>query len=204
MAAVWDLSLEERRDEKRVAAEAARKGADAQAQEALSVLYDPRFRDGMMEIAMDAIVEARKGHAQVATLGFSLGGGISLATAIRPGRPDAAIAYCGEPPKIRLGESAAPMLAICASHDELMNPLVPRFVEAALEQDLDLTVKTFPGTEHDFFNRNIKERYNAAAAREAWKVTAWFLSKALGGPPVPQRDNSRRREASHGPGWQSG
>ncbi|MDG6982986.1 MAG: dienelactone hydrolase family protein [Nitrososphaerota archaeon] len=183
MAVIWDFSLEERCDKKRVAAEAARKGADAQTRDVLSVLYDPRFRDGMMEIVLDAITEARKRHAKVATLGFSLGGGISLATTTRPGHPDAAIAYCGEPPNAKLRGTAVPMLAICASHDELMNPLMPGFIKAALEQDLDLTVKTFPGTEHDFFNMNFKERYNASAAREAWDVTSWFLSKALGWAP---------------------
>ena len=183
MAAVWDLPLEERRDEKRMAAEAARKGADAQAREVLSVLYDPQFRDGMMEIALDAIAEARKRHTKIATLGFSLGGGISLATTTVPGHPDAAIAYCGEPPNARLRGTAVPMLAICASHDDLMNPLMPGFIKAALEQNLDLTVKTFPGTEHDFFNTNFSERYNASAAREAWEVTTWFLSKALGWAP---------------------
>jgi carboxymethylenebutenolidase len=184
MDAVWDLTLEERRDKKKVAAEAAKKGADAQARAVLSILYDQHFRDGMLETVMSVIREARERHGKVATLGFSLGGGISLASTTRSDHPDAAIAYCGEPPKRQaIRGVSVPMLAICASHDELMSPLMPGFIECALEQELDLTVKTFPGTQHGFFNPNMKERYNQAAAQEAWEITAWFLTRTLGWTP---------------------
>jgi carboxymethylenebutenolidase len=188
MDAVWDLPLDERRDKKKVAAEAAEKGAGAEARAVLSVLYDQRFRDGMLETVMSAIREAREKHGKVATLGFSLGGGISLASTTEPDHPDAAVAYCGEPPKRQaIRRASVPMLAICASHDQLMNPLMPEFIEGALEQELDLTVKTFPGTQHDFFNHNMKERYNQAAAQEAWEITAWFLTRTLGWTPRPSK-----------------
>ena len=181
MAAVWDLSLEERRNRKKVAAELEAKAADADVAEVLAVLYDQGFRDGMLEIVLDAVQAARERHAKVATLGFSLGGGLSLAAAARPGHPDAAVSYCGEPPSHQnLAGTAIPVLAVSASDDELMGPLMPRFVEVALEEGIDLTVKIIPGTQHDFFNETKKERYNPAAAEEAWGATAWFLAKTLG------------------------
>ncbi|MDG6911637.1 MAG: dienelactone hydrolase family protein [Nitrososphaerota archaeon] len=189
MAAVWDLSLEERRDKKKVAAELEAKGADIKASEVLEVLYDQDFRDRMLGIALSAIRTARKKHGWVATLGFSLGGGLSLAAATKPDGPDAAVSYCGEPPRRQsLAGADIPMLVICASHGELMSPLMPGFVEAALEEESDLTVKTFPGTQHDFFNETKKGRYNRAAAEEAWDFTVWFLAKALRrGPSFSKR-----------------
>ncbi|MDG6949775.1 MAG: dienelactone hydrolase family protein [Nitrososphaerota archaeon] len=48
MAAVWDLSLEEWRDKKKVAAELEAKGADAEASEVMEVLYDQSFRDRVL------------------------------------------------------------------------------------------------------------------------------------------------------------
>ena len=185
MAAVWDFSLEERRDKMKVAAELEARGADTETSEVLEVLYDQSFRDRMLGIALSAIDAARKKHGWVATLGFSLGGGLSLAAATKPGGPDAAVSYCGEPPKRQsLAGAGIPLLIICASHDELMSPLIPGFVEAALEEESDLTVKTFPGTQHDFFNETKKDRYNRAAAEEAWDFTAWFLTKTLGRRPT--------------------
>jgi carboxymethylenebutenolidase len=181
MEAVWNLSLEERRDKKKLSDELAKKQVGAKVEEALSVLYDQNFRDGMMEMTMGAVRDARE-HGRVATLGFSLGGGLSLASATRPGHPDSAVAYCGEPPEsAQLEGVSVPMLAICASHDELMGPKMPAFLKAAQIHGNDLTVKTLPGTEHDFFNETKKDRYNKAAAEEAWKVTADFLSKTLRG-----------------------
>ena len=193
MEAVWDLSLAERRDKRKVAAEAARKGADSEARHVLSVLYSQGFRDGILEITMDAVRDARTKHGRVATLGFSLGGGLSLASATKHGHPDSAVAYCAEPPKPSCLEGIeTPMLAICASRDELMNPLMPAFIEAALAHGNDLTVKTLPNTEHDFFNEGMKARYNREAAEEAWETTIWFLRRTLGVRRLFQRDNSSR------------
>ncbi len=180
MEVVWDLSLEERQDKRKVAAEVARKGAGTAAREVLSVMYDQSFRDGMVDIALEAVGAAREKHEHVATLGFSLGGGISLISATKSDGPDAAVAYCGEPPKSgSLKGVKTPMLLICASHDELMNPLMPGFVQEALGNGVDLTIKTFPNTEHDFFNSTMKDRYNHAAAEEAWALASWFLAKTL-------------------------
>ena len=189
MEAVWCLSLQERHDKRKLAAEVARKGADDTTREVLYVIYDHDFRERMFDITLEAIRAARRRHGRVATLGFSLGGGLSLLSATSPVAPNAAVAYCGEPPGAEsLKGAKTPLLAICASHDELMNPLMPTFVEASLNQGVDLTVRTFPGTEHDFFNKTMKDRYNRAAAEEAWALTAWFLTRALrGGHPLSKR-----------------
>ena len=188
MRIVWNLSLAERRDKRKVAAEVARNKANAIDREVLSVMYDRRFREGMVEITMEAVRAARSKYRGVGTLGYSLGGGLSLISATKPGSPDSAVAFCGEPPASEiLGRANAPMLAICASHDELMNPLMPPFMDGALSHGVDLTVKTFPNTRHDFFNEGMKDAYNPAAAKEAWEVAVWFLTKTLTGVHPPSK-----------------
>lgn len=180
MKAVWDLSLEERRDAKKVAVELARKRLHGKEADTLAVLYDQHFRDGMMETTMDAVAKGRADHGKAATLGFSLGGGLSLAAATKPDPPDSVVAYCGEPPKtLELEGVSVPMLAIFANHDELMDPKVPGFVDAALRHGNDLTVRVIPNTKHDFFNETKKDRFDPAATEEAWALTAWFLEKTL-------------------------
>lgn len=180
MEAVWDLSLDERRDKKKVADELARKNLRGKEAETLATLYDQRFREGLMKITMDAVAKGRADHGKVATLGFSLGGGLSLAAATRLDPPDSVVAYCGEPPRPpTLDGVSVPMLAIYAHHDELMNPKMPGFVDAALRHGNDLTVRTIPNTEHDFFNETKKERYDPEATEEAWAITTWFLNRTL-------------------------
>ena len=180
MEAVWDLSLDERRDKKAVARELARKGAGDDVEEVLAVLYDQNFRDGLARITMDEVRDAKAARGKVATLGFSLGGGLSLRAVMGADPPDDAVAYCGEPPKPRdVHRTSVPILAILAEHDELMNPKVPAFVGAALENGIDLTVKVFPNTMHGFFNETKKEAYDRNADDESWNLTTWFLERAL-------------------------
>ncbi|MDG6949774.1 MAG: hypothetical protein JRM77_08025 [Nitrososphaerota archaeon] len=71
---------------------------------------------------MNSIEAARKKHGWVAILGFSLRGGLSLAAATKPGGPDTAVSYSGEPPKRQsLAGASIPRLVICASYDELID-----------------------------------------------------------------------------------
>lgn len=178
MKAVWNLSLEERRDREKVAVELAKKRS-GKAQEVLAVLYDQGFRKNMLKIATDAIAKGRAEYGKVATLGFSLGGGLSLAAAAGPNPPNSAVAYCGEPPKSKdLNGFTVPTLAIYADHDELINPKVPAFMDAALRRGTDLTLKVFPNTRHDFFNET-KDSYDSSAAEEAWGITSLFLKRTL-------------------------
>ena len=179
MAAVWNLSLEERRDDAKVSTELARKGAGSEVKETLSVLYGREFRKGMLEITMEAVREGRAEHGKVAALGFSLGGGLALAAAAHQAHPGAVVAYCGEPPKAGLGGTSGPILAIDASQDELLSPKVPPFVDSAMKHENNLTIRVIPNTTHDFFNKTKKDQYNRRAAEAAWELTEWFLAKSL-------------------------
>jgi carboxymethylenebutenolidase len=181
MEGVWGLSLEERRDRNKVARELDKKGASKKTRDVVSLLYDTSFRDQMLAEALAAVHRARSEFGRVTTLGFCLGGGLSLKCAANSDRLVSAISFYGQPPSAtEAARISSPVLDIHASHDEIINKSVPAWVGAMLEGGKDLTLKTYPGTKHGFFNDTRKEVFNRGAARESWDITRWFLEKTLG------------------------
>lgn len=181
MEGLWDLSLEERRDKMKVAKALDKKGVSSEVREVASIIYEPTFRDKMLEDALAAIERAHIRFEGVATLGFCLGGGLSLKCAARSQHLRCAVSFYGQPPVAEdVTRITVPVLAIHAYQDEIINKSVPAFVEGMLAGNKDLTLKTYPQTKHGFFNDTRKEVYDRAAADEAWDITRWFLERALG------------------------
>lgn len=181
MEGVWALTLEERRDKVKVSKELDKKRASAEAREVASVLYEPSFRDSMLEDALAAVKQARSRFDRVSTLGFCLGGGLSLKCATRSKHLISAVSFYGQPPSTPEASGiTAPILDIHAYQDEIINKSVPGWVGAMLDGGKDLTLKTYPGTKHGFFNDTRMEVYNRSAANEAWDITGWFLGRTLG------------------------
>ena len=181
MEGVWELSLEERRDKAKVAQALSRKGVSDEAKEVASVLYDPSFRDRLLGDALEAIERAHPKFDGVTTMGFCMGGGLSLKCATKSRHLRSAISFYGEPPATEdVGRISIPILDIHANQDEIINKKVPAWVGAMLEGGKDLTLKTYPRTKHGFFNDTRKEVYDRNAANEAWDITRWFLERTLG------------------------
>lgn len=180
MEGVWELSLEERRDKAKVAQALNKKDVGDEIREVASVLYDSSFRDRLLEDALAAVERAHSKFAGVATMGFCMGGGLSLKCATRSQHLRSAISFYGEPPATEnVAKISVPILDIHANHDEIINTKVPAFVEAMLEGGKDLTLKTYPRTKHGFFNDTRGEVYDRNAAAEAWDITKWFLERTL-------------------------
>ena len=180
MEGVWELSLEERRDKLKVAQALNKKGVEAEVRDVASIIYEPSFRDKMLEDAVAAVERAHSEFEGVTTLGFCLGGGLSLKCATRSQHLKSAVSFYGQPPPTEdLTKISIPILDIHANHDEIINKSVPEFVGAMLEGGKDLTLKTYPRTRHGFFNDTRKEVYDRSAANEAWDITKWFLEKTL-------------------------
>jgi carboxymethylenebutenolidase len=180
MEAVWNLSLEERRNKTKVDMELDRKKVGAEVREVVSVIYDPNFRDRLLEDAVSIVDKAHSDFDDVATLGFCLGGGLSMKAATKSRRLTCAVSFYGEPPATpSVREIRAPVLAIHAETDEIINQKVPEFVGAMLDEGKDLTLKTYPKTKHGFFNDRRRQVYNKGAAEEAWDITKWFLERKL-------------------------
>lgn len=180
MEGVWDLSLDERRDKAKVAQALEEKRADYEARETAAVLYDPGFRNGLLYDALAAVERAHARFGGVTTLGFCMGGGLSLKCATKSQNLRSAISFYGEPPAPEdVSRVSVPILDIHAYQDEIINKKVPGFVEAMLGGGKDLTLKTYPQTSHGFFNDTRSEVYNRSAAMEAWDITRWFLDRTL-------------------------
>lgn len=181
MEGVWELSLEERRDKAKVAQALQKKGAAKEVKEVVTRLYDQGFRDKLLQDALASVRKAQGEFEGVSTLGFCMGGGLSLKAAVRNPRLRSAVSYYGEPPTTEeIEKISIPILDIRAYQDEIINEKVPAFVRAMLEGGKDLTLKTFPDTKHGFFNDTRKNVYDRTAASEAWDITRWFLERTLG------------------------
>ena len=181
MEGLWELSLEERRDKEKVARALDKKGVGEEVREVAAIIYEPTFRDRMLEDAVAAVERARSKFGNVSTLGFCLGGGLSLKCATKSLRMKSAISFYGQPPAPEdVPRISVPILDIHANQDEIINKAVPAWVGAMLEGGKDLTLKTYPRTKHGFFNDTRKEVYDRDAANEAWDITKWFLERTLG------------------------
>jgi len=181
MEGLWALSLEERRDKEKVARALDKKGAGGEVREVAAIIYEPTFRDRMLEDAVAAVERSYSTFGRVATLGFCLGGGLSLKCATKSQHMESAISFYGQPPAIEdVQRISIPILDIHANQDEIINKAVPAWVGAMLDGGKDLTLKTYPRTRHGFFNDTRKEVYDRNAANEAWDITKWFLERTLG------------------------
>lgn len=75
----------------------------------------------------------------------------------------------------------APVLAHYDEKDPGITKGVPETETAIKKYDKSYTYKIYPGAPHAFNNDTSAERYNAAAAREAWERTQEFFKKHLKG-----------------------
>ena len=180
MEGLWELSLEERRDRTKAAQALDKHGADDEVKEVASIIYNPTFRDRLLEDALESVKKAHSKFDGVTTLGFSIGGGLSLKCATKSKHLSSAISFYGQPPPSEtVAGISVPILDIHAYQDEIINKSVPAWVGAMLDGGKDLTLKTYPKTKHGFFNDARKEVYDRTAAHEAWDLSRWFLERTL-------------------------
>jgi carboxymethylenebutenolidase len=129
-------------------------------------------------------VAAQTGVAakKVGTIGFCMGGALSLFAACLNPEVGACAVFYGGHPKVKpdLASLEAPVLGIYAGKDGFVTPAVVK------ELDTQLTslgkrheFHTYPGADHAFFNETRPEVYDAAAAADAWNKTLTFFRREL-------------------------
>src|SRR5215472_1159478 len=121
------------------------------------------------------------GRGKLAIVGFSMGGAYALDTSVTLAEEIAAVvtfyaSYSG------LDYSSSQAAYFCHFAED--DPFEPAESVAQMEQELQaagrpVTVYTYPGTKHWFFEENRPE-YDAQAARLAWQRTIEFLHERLG------------------------
>jgi carboxymethylenebutenolidase len=123
------------------------------------------------------------GKSKIASLGFCMGGGLSLQLALS--RPDlsGAVMFYGQPDTdpMALEKAACPVLGLFGAEDQG----IPEAKIQAMAKELNevgegADIKIYPGAGHAFFNET-RPSYNAAAAADAWTLTLTFLQARLKG-----------------------
>jgi carboxymethylenebutenolidase len=119
---------------------------------------------------------------KVGTVGFCMGGALSLFAASKNPEVGACVVFYGGHPHVKpdLAALQAPVLGFYAGKDGFVTPQAVK----ALDADLTRLGKrhefhTYPDADHAFFNDHRPEVYDAGAAADAWNRTLAFLLSEL-------------------------
>jgi carboxymethylenebutenolidase len=118
---------------------------------------------------------------RVGTIGFCMGGALSLFAASKNPQVGACVVFYGGHPNVKpdLPALQAPVLGIYAGKDDFVTPRVV----ADLDRELTRLGKrhefhTYPNAGHAFFNDQ-REVYDAPSAADAWTKTIAFFRREL-------------------------
>lgn len=120
--------------------------------------------------------------ATVGTVGFCMGGQLSLYAACANPKVGACVDFYGIHPNVTpdLGRLQAPVLGFFAENDPSVTPDVARQLErdlTAAGKQVELTV--FEGADHGFFNDTRHRVYHAAHAKQCWERMVLFFNQHL-------------------------
>lgn len=119
-----------------------------------------------------------RGARKVGVVGYCMGGGLSLATAIRPGsNADAVHVYYGGgmPAAEQIATIRVPVLGSYGADDAgIPVEQVEMLRDTLAKQDTPSDIMIYPGAGHSFFN-DTRPSYNEAAAIDSWlRSVEWF------------------------------
>jgi carboxymethylenebutenolidase len=118
----------------------------------------------------------------VGTVGFCMGGALSLYAASKNEQVGACVVFYGVHPKVEpdLESLRAPVLGIFAERDTLTPPASVRDLERRLDElGKPNEMHIYPEADHAFFNDTRPEVYKDTAARDAWRRTIEFFRRHL-------------------------
>ena len=128
--------------------------------------------------AIDALL-AREAvtSRHVGTVGFCMGGQLSLYAACENASVGACIVFYGIHPNVtpNLSTLEAPVLGFFAERDEFVPPAAARQLEAALQASgKTADIMIFEGADHAFFNDTRAQAYHETHAATCWSRTLAF------------------------------
>jgi carboxymethylenebutenolidase len=150
---------------------------------ALSIDRAERDLRGAINFLIDH--QATEGD-RVGTIGFCMGGALSLYAATKNRQIGACVVFYGIHPNVKpdLANLQAPVLGIFAERDSFVPPEAALELERQLKElGKDVEIHIYPDTDHAFFNDQRPEVYNKAAAEDAWARVLKFFSENLGRRP---------------------
>ena len=116
------------------------------------------------------------------TVGFCMGGALSLYAASKNEQVGACVVFYGIHPNVKpdLPNLKAPVLGIYAERDQSTPPEAVRDLEQKLKGlGKSVEMHIYPNVGHAFFNDTRPEVYDARSAEDAWRRTVEFLAKNL-------------------------
>jgi len=122
------------------------------------------------------------GADKVGTIGFCMGGALSLYAGSRNAQVGACVVFYGIHPNVKpdLANLQAPVLGIYAERDKSVPPESVRELERQLKElGKSVEMHIYPDTDHAFFNDQRPAVYNAKAAADAWRRVIQFFAKHL-------------------------
>lgn len=122
------------------------------------------------------------GGKRVGTVGFCMGGALSLYAASKNEGVGACVVFYGAHPKVKpdLENLRAPLLGLYAERDTFATPEGARELQAKLKSlGKEAEVHVYAGADHAFFNDERPEVYQPDAAADAWQRTVRFLREHL-------------------------
>ena len=120
--------------------------------------------------------------SNVGTVGFCMGGALSLYAATKNPQVGACVIFYGGHPNIKpdLSTLEAPVLGLYAEKDAFVTPQIARDLEQKLKAlGKSGEIHIYPDADHGFFNNERPEVYNEAAAKDAWQRVLKFFASHL-------------------------
>ena len=135
------------------------------------------LRGAIRHLAVHDAVDPKK----IGTIGFCMGGALSLFAASKNPEVDACVVFYGGHPNVEpdLANLRAPVLGIYAEKDTFVTEQAVRQLDAELTRlGKPHEFHTYPGVDHAFFNETGKN-YDQESASDAWRRAVEFLTREL-------------------------
>jgi len=119
---------------------------------------------------------------KVGTIGFCMGGMLSLYAATQNPQIGACVVFYGIHPKVNpdLEKLQAPVLGFYAEKDASVPPSAARELQSKLKElGKSVEIYIYENTDHAFFNEERPEVYDAEAAADTWRRTLDFFRQHL-------------------------
>jgi carboxymethylenebutenolidase len=120
--------------------------------------------------------------SKVGTVGFCMGGALSLYAATKNEQVGACVVFYGGHPNVKpdLPSLQAPVLGLYAGRDGFVTPESVHELEQRLKElGKSAEIHIYPEVDHGFFNDQRPTVYNEAAAKDAWARVIGFFREHL-------------------------
>jgi carboxymethylenebutenolidase len=143
---------------------------------------DMAKRDGDAVAAAKYLRERPDSNGKVGAIGFCWGGGAVNNLATNDPQLSAAVPYYGAvAPADKVANIRAPLLLQYADRrlDQRLGDALPGYEAALKQHNKQYTLYVYEGAQHAFNDDTNQERYNKAAADQAWARTTAFFKQHL-------------------------